>query len=319
MIRTASSNTLTMLDGSVDMESASTNSLQRPNATDAELAALAKMRSNQSNKLSPSTGRRQANPSSSSMSSIARVTGIGSRTLRRHLAARPEDKLRAMEDAVEYEQGVQEQQQPLCSPLALCRRLYRSVSRLAARRLADPASVVKLVALGCIVFILITTFGPNYGPIPVGLLNVNGTLCPRVTVCAETWHAMLLLGISRSGAYFCYPFIMLLFLTKTNNLRTFLQRSFLAEFIPFHDLHSLHVLAGRIVALDITVHSCCHITRWAVQGNGNLIWLHQTGVSGAISFLLTPLIALPMMWERLRKVCPPSPPSKLFLLPSPLQ
>ena len=171
------------------------------------------------------------------------------------------------------------------------RRKRRGAYKRVARRLAEPANVIKLIAIGCVVWILITTFGPNASPIgPIGLLDIaNGTLCPRVTVCAETWHALLLLGISRSGAYFCYPFIMLLFLTKTNNLRTFLQRSVLGMFIPFHDLHSLHVLAGRVVALDITVHSCCHITRWALQGNAKLLWLHQTGISGAISFLLTPL------------------------------
>jgi hypothetical protein len=115
-----------------------------------------------------------------------------------------------MEQAAEYEEEVLARH-AVCSPVALRRRCRRSVSR----KLAEPGNVVKLVALGCVVWILLTTFGP----IPVGLLKADGTLCPRVTVCAETWHALLLLGISRAGAYFCYPFIMLLFLTKTNNLR----------------------------------------------------------------------------------------------------
>jgi hypothetical protein len=82
---------------------------------------------------------------------------------------------------------------------------------------------------------------------------------------------------------------------------TALQRSVLQMFAPFHDLHGLHVLAGRIVALDITVHSCCHISRWALQGNARLLYEHQTGRSGLISFALTPLIVLPMMSARLRK------------------
>ena len=116
--------------------------------------------------------------------------------------------MRAQDQAAEFEQEVKDR-------MSLCKRVQRRASKWLSRKLAEPANVVKIVAVGCVLFILATTFGPNFGPLPVGLLTVNGTLCPRQTVCAETWHALLLLGISRSGAYFCYPWIMLLFLTKT--------------------------------------------------------------------------------------------------------
>lgn len=127
--------------------------------------------------------------------------------LRRRLPSRPDEQLKVQEAAAEFEAEARLRVGIRSACVRLRRNLYRKISH----KLAEPANVVKLVAVGCIIWIWITTFGP----LPVGLLRPDGFLCPRVTVCAETWHAMLLLGISRSGAYFCYPFIMLLFLTKT--------------------------------------------------------------------------------------------------------
>jgi hypothetical protein len=120
---------------------------------------------------------------------------------------------------------------------------------------------VTACCVGSCVWIIVTTFSR----VPVGLITENGTLCPRVTVCAETWYALVLLFFSRSSAYFCYPLMMLLFLSKANNLRTALERSFLSVWIPFHDLHHLHVVAGSIVAFDVWVHGVAHIVRWATQ------------------------------------------------------
>ena len=49
----------------------------------------------------------------------------------------------------------------------------------------------------------------------MGLLHWNHGkpyICPRVTVCAEDWVALGLLGATRTLAYLCYPLLMLLFL-----------------------------------------------------------------------------------------------------------
>ena len=145
-------------------------------------------------------------------------------------------------------------------------------------------------------FIMVTTFGPQ----PLGLM-VNGTVCPRPTVCALEWYTLLLLAVSRGSAYATYPIMILLFLSKANNLRSWLQRSCFSIFVPFHDLHHVHVIGGHVVGIAVAIHGLAHFTRWASQGNLAFLWTHVTGRSGVISLLLTPLIVLPMRWAKLRK------------------
>ena len=147
-------------------------------------------------------------------------------------------------------------------------------------------------------WVVVTTFAP----IPVGILRPDGWLCPRRTVCAEDWWSMFLLAISRVSAYFCYPLIMLLFLTKTNNLRTLLIRTPVAMFVPLQDTHQMHIFCGKVVAWGIFVHAICHLLRWGLQGQVYLLWGHVTGRSGALSLLLTPLIIWPMLWPSLKKI-----------------
>ena len=105
-----------------------------------------------------------------------------------------------------------------------------------------------MILLACCVsltYIDVTTFIPA----PVGLLNVTAgeppSICPRETVCAVGVWQLALLLVSRSTAYATYPLTMLLFLSKANHLRTLLQQSYLSLYIPFYDLHELHVFAVR--------------------------------------------------------------------------
>ena len=156
---------------------------------------------------------------------------------------------------------------------------------------------VVALCFASLLYIAITTFSP----MPTGLLRPDGTICPRPTVCANEWYTMVLLATSRGSAYFCYPLIVLVFLSKCNNLRTHLQRTFLSLFIPFHDLHHLHAVGGWIVAVCVAVHGIAHTARWALQGNLGFFGTHVTGTTGLMSLLLTPLIALPMHSARLRK------------------
>ena len=165
--------------------------------------------------------------------------------------------------------------------------------------------ILLISCLFCLVWIVVTSFSPK----PVGLLtrhDNNGTIwwgiCPpRGTVCAEEWYTLLLLAISRGSAYATYPLMMLLFLSKTNHLRTLLQSSYLSLYIPFYDLHAIHTYAGKVVSIAVGLHGTAHITRWLLQGNGRFLVQHQTGVSGLISFLLTPLITLPLAVPYLKK------------------
>lgn len=159
---------------------------------------------------------------------------------------------------------------------------------------------VKFMFALCIVtlvWIVITTFSPK----PVGLLNKSKWICARPTVCAEDWWSLVLLAISRSSAYFCYPLMMMLFLSKANNLRTLLQRTPLSMFIPFYDLHHIHTLAGAIVGTDVMIHGTCHMIRWGLQNNIEFIWTTHTGRSGVLAMAITPLITWPMLYPRFKK------------------
>lgn len=177
-------------------------------------------------------------------------------------------------------------------------KLMVSARRVADTRWGSCYCLLMLIGVFCVVWAMVTAFVPQ----PVGSLDAStGTLCPRDTVCAETWYALLLLAISRSGAYFCYPMIFVVFLSKANNLRTYLQRSCLSMFVPFHDLHQLHVLTGKVIGMNMAIHSLCHMIRWGVQGNISFLWSHVTGWTGLVCIILLPLIVLPMALDSLRR------------------
>ena len=108
------------------------------------------------------------------------------------------------------------------------------------------------------------------------------------------WYDYVFLLISRCTAYFGYPLMIILFLTKTNHLRTLLQRSWLSMFIPFYDLHHLHVIAGTVMGGISLVHGFFHLLRWGLQGRIFLLWSSYTGISGLIAFSVTPFIVFPM-------------------------
>lgn len=166
---------------------------------------------------------------------------------------------------------------------------------------------ISLACIFCLGYIVINSFAPA----PVGSASfVNGTyvICPYrphfLTVCAEEWYTILLLGISRTTAYTVYPLMMLLFLSKANHLRSILQRSYYSIYFPFFHMHDLHARGGIIVGYCVVLHAVAHISRWASRGEIQFLVQSQTGVSGLICVLLTPLITLPMAWERLRKRIP---------------
>lgn len=116
-------------------------------------------------------------------------------------------------------------------------------------------------------------------------------------------HTHALIHISSTGlsAYFDYPLYVLLFLSKAHNLRGILQRTYLSEFLPLDDLHHLHTFAGIIVGFEVIWHTVWHLLRWGLAGDIRFLWEHTTGITGLISVLVTPLIAWPMLFTRLRK------------------
>ena len=135
--------------------------------------------------------------------------------------------------------------------------------------------------------------GPDFEPMPV-------CICPRETTCIKDVKSLVFLAFARLSAYFDYPLYVMLFLSKAHNLRGILHRTFLREFLPLDDLHSLHVFAGKVVAIEVFWHSFWHLLRWGLAGDLRLLWQHSTGISGLISLILTPLITWPMLFTRLK-------------------
>ena len=91
---------------------------------------------------------------------------------------------------------------------------------------------------------------------------------------------------------------------QAHNLRGALQRSYISEFLPLHDMHSIHAFAGKLVGFEVFSHSFWHMLRWGLAGDIRLLWTHVTGVTGLVSLLVTPLIVWPMLFPILRKKIP---------------
>ena len=126
-------------------------------------------------------------------------------------------------------------------------------------------------------------------------------LCPRKTVCATEWHEVVFLAFARASAYFDYPMYLLLFVSKCHNLRGAMYRTHLKEILPLSDVHHLHVFAGAVVSVEVIWHSFWHFARWASGGDARFLVDTQTGVTGVIALLVTPLICYPMMFHRARR------------------
>lgn len=168
-----------------------------------------------------------------------------------------------------------------------------------------------VLCLFCVVWILITTFAP----VPIGGLasssevakfgvtssckDISYCICPRDTCCADSLAALVLFSVSRVSAYFSYPLIMLMFLSKANNLITVLQNSVLSIWVDFIELHQLHASGGTIIGVTSLIHSVFHLIRWGIGGDISLLWTSQTGITGFIAFGITPFIICPMRYPGL--------------------
>lgn len=146
-------------------------------------------------------------------------------------------------------------------------------------------------------------------PAPLGMLEesvecadgVRRCICPRETVCARDRRAMVLLALSRASAYLNYPLYVLVVLGKAKNLCTALSRTYLAEFVPFHDAHAFHTQIGTVIGLEAFWHSGFHLLRWALDGDLRLALSSTTGVTGVAALVCSLLIVWPMRLPLLRR------------------
>lgn len=113
-------------------------------------------------------------------------------------------------------------------------------------------------------------------------------------IVASNNFQMVCLGITRVSAFFMYPALVFVFLTKFRATMEFISHTPLSLF-SYQDLHELHVYCGWVILIDGLLHTLFHILRWANQGNLYLMIEHFSGVSGIISVVCILLVCIPMM------------------------
>ena len=133
----------------------------------------------------------------------------------------------------------------------------------------------------------------------------NITICPRPSICSEGLHQVFWICGARLSAYFMYPALGAVFLTKCHALCTAMASTILNVFIPLADLHHLHARLGHAVALMTVIHAASHIVRWALRGELHMLYSHPAGLSGVIATLcMAPVWFLMGGPEALRKRFP---------------
>lgn len=120
-------------------------------------------------------------------------------------------------------------------------------------------------------------------------------LCPRDTICSEGLTQIVLIAGARLTAYFMYPALGAVFLTKCHALNTALSNSLLQIFMPLSDLHHIHARLGNTIALMVFLHTVFHVIRWAVRGElYDMLIKNPTGLGGLVAVVCCVPICLLM-------------------------
>lgn len=146
---------------------------------------------------------------------------------------------------------------------------------------------------------LVRTFAPP----PIGLFSdVSGKcehqgacVCPRDTVCAHNAFGLFCLAMAKGSTYLDYPLYMLMFLSMTRNINSWLQTTIIAEMFHFTRLNALHRKAGTFIGFEVFWHTFWHAARWGVEGNIGFVVSTQTGLTGLVSLAAIPFIVIPMV------------------------
>lgn len=171
---------------------------------------------------------------------------------------------------------------------------------------------MKIVQLLFAVYIIVLTFA-DMGP-PGGLRDSEtGFLVDKVpentnmglivhervkrAIVATSTSQLACLGLARVTAWFMYPTLVFVFISKFRATTTFLNKSPLAMHM-YSDSHELHVYCGWTILVCGIIHTSSHIARWALQGNMNLLITHITGITGMLIIGSCLLICIPMMMFR---------------------
>ena len=66
-------------------------------------------------------------------------------------------------------------------------------------------------------------------------------------------------------------------------------------------MHKVHKLFGVVVGIETMSHSFFHMLRWGLNGDIFLLWKTNTGITGLIALIITPLVCWPMYVPALKQ------------------
>lgn len=146
--------------------------------------------------------------------------------------------------------------------------------------------------------------GPNSTFSP-GLVNTTYDglrLCPRPTICSESTAQVWWLALSRGTAYWMFPVLGVVFVTKLRAFNTLLSSTVVTLWIPLGDLHDMHTRVGNTIGWATFLHTLGHVVRWADREELATRLSDQVGLSGAIAAVMCIPIIVPMtlVWCRRR-------------------
>ena len=121
----------------------------------------------------------------------------------------------------------------------------------------------------------------------------NGLLiiCPRSSICAEGIAQLVMIGIARITAFTSYTFMTLTFVSKMYFLTRFLSSTYLRKYIPFENLHNIHVGIAKVYGGLISIHVLSHYVRYILRQRADLqeqlqSQVHVSGLIGVVSILV---------------------------------
>lgn len=152
---------------------------------------------------------------------------------------------------------------------------------------------VKMAQIGCVVYIVIYTFGDFRG---ATVRNQDGFVVDPVSeertaagllgdaerpIVATNVFQMVCISIARITAFYMYPTCVLVYLSKLRATTNLIAKTPLGMFVC-DDWHDLHIYCGWSIFVNSILHSIFHIIRWVDQGNLLLLVTNRSGLSGLI-------------------------------------
>lgn len=120
--------------------------------------------------------------------------------------------------------------------------------------------------------------------------NGRPSVCPRPSICSDGIIQLIMIGVARLTAFTSYVFMAFTFFSKMYFFTRFLSSTYLRKFIPFENLHQVHVRISKIYGGLVLVHVLSHYARYILRRRADLhdqlqSRVHISGFIGIISML----------------------------------